>query len=92
MTFLVSKPVLKPKCQSHQCNIFGFETGFETKMSFSDLNDKLHLNDKLLKLNKVSISIARLQTDLESSNCHGSVIHLTRPELVCPGQQDWIVA
>ena len=31
MTFLVSKP----KCQSQECDIFGFETGFETKMSFS---------------------------------------------------------
>ena len=32
VTFLVSKP----KCQSQECDIFGFETGFETKMSFSD--------------------------------------------------------
>ena len=32
VTFLVSKP----KCQSQECNIFGFDTGFETKMSFSD--------------------------------------------------------
>ena len=31
VTFLVSKP----KCQSQECDIFGFETGFETKMSFS---------------------------------------------------------
>ena len=35
VTFLVSKPVSKPKCQSQECDIFGFETGFETKMSFS---------------------------------------------------------
>ena len=32
VTFLVSKPVWKPKCQSQECNIFGFETN----MSFSD--------------------------------------------------------
>merc|ERR1712223_919087 len=31
VTFLVSKP----KCQSQECDIFGFETGFKTKMSFS---------------------------------------------------------
>ena len=34
VTFLVSKP----KCQSQECDIFGFETGFETKMSFSGVN------------------------------------------------------
>ena len=38
MTFLVSKPVLKPKCQSQECDIFGFDTGFETKMSFSGVH------------------------------------------------------
>ena len=32
VTFLVSKP----KCQSQECDIFGFETDFETKMSFSE--------------------------------------------------------
>ena len=31
VTFLVSKP----KCQSQECDIFGFDIGFETKMSFS---------------------------------------------------------
>ena len=35
VTFLVSKQVSKPKCQSQECDIFGFDTGFETKMSFS---------------------------------------------------------
>ena len=40
MTFLVSKPVSKPKCQSQECDIFGFETGFETKMSFSGVEDE----------------------------------------------------
>ena len=34
VTFLVSKP----KCQSQECDIFGFDTGFETKMSFSALD------------------------------------------------------
>ena len=34
VTFLVSKP----KCQSQECDIFGFDTGFETKMSFSGSN------------------------------------------------------
>ena len=38
VTFLVSKPVSKPKCQSQECDIFGFDTGFETKMSFSGLD------------------------------------------------------
>ena len=36
MTFLVSKP----KCQSQECDIFGFETGFETKMSFSGIHQR----------------------------------------------------
>ena len=31
VTFLVSKP----KNQSQECDIFGFDTGFVTKMSFS---------------------------------------------------------
>ena len=38
VTFLVSKPVSKPKCQSQECDIFGFDTGFETKMSFSAID------------------------------------------------------
>ena len=39
VTFLVSKP----KCQSQECDIFGFDTGFETKMSFSAISHGHHL-------------------------------------------------
>ena len=42
VTFLVSKPVSKPKCQSQECDIFGFDTGFETKMSFSATEQKVN--------------------------------------------------
>ena len=53
VTFLVSKPVSKPKCQSQECDIFGFETGFETKMSFSAPYEEARLY-YLLRLYRVS--------------------------------------
>ena len=57
LTFLFSEPVSKPKCQSQECDIFGFETGFETKISLS-AKQISHLVYKLRRQQKFSVTVA----------------------------------